>query len=1460
MTFAAPAFLWLLAALPIVVLLHLRRRRPVDVGSLHVWKRVEPPTQRTVQMRTRPPISLALLLQLLVVALLALAAAGPSLGSDDDAKVRTVVLLDASDTMLRRDGPTARFERARERVLETWPPDGSEGLVDVVRVDDRPAALHAGRAPDEAFARRLASLEARPVLADWASAARVAAGLLAGDATTQNTRWVVVTAPEAAADAVRDVRSVVPDADLHLASFGSDDAPNAGLVNVRAERRAEASGSWTVRGNLETRDVEPDEVRIVAHYRPFDTERFLSWATLDVVPDGSGSTEFELAIDVPGDGVLELRLPDGADAYEWDDHAPVVLSDHDPVRVLIVGADSPTWDRAFLSLPGVVLFRSENLPPDADAYDLVVLSEPDPIDVPRTSVLLLAAAPDADDPTVLEVASVTSWRSDHPLTPGFDPTELTIDRATVGPVLPGADVLAASGDTPLIQTRTADTGVQTVLAFAPTDTDWPAHTSFPSFVAAIVDAATPDRDLTDPQPCTVGRPCPLPPAAFAPEWTLLGPDGAEVVAASGFVPTDDDPLGASGTWRSGVLASAFVPDRPGLYVLRSRDDAAPTPIAVQGRTPPASVPAVAADVPEWSGGPSATNGVSSGRWLALAATILLLIEVLRSGLGRERFLRRDAWIRSHHRPKSAAIVLGSATVALLGALAAAGIVGPTLIDRDVRVAVVEGQELPEAYSRSVRIVGDAGDSAATAATGPTARDLEEAVATASAALPDRERKIVELPNSGSDRLGVESFRRLNAYLVEHDVVLMGRTTTAEERDGPNVPTDPEITGVHMPRPLRAGDTVDVHVSLSHHEPDRAYEISVAWNEQDPTSTTWDAGPRLATVATNLPDEAGPHAFRIDVRDATDDAVVSSARTTVHVDEPTRLLILSDHTDAAAVFAERLRIQNLDVDVDLPRRTPPNLDRLSDYDVVLLLDVPAIALHTVHQELLSEWVRTRGGGLIVAGGENAFGAGGYFRTELEELSPLSARIPEELPEATLVFVLDRSGSMQALVGPVTRLDIAKEATVSAFELLDPASRVGIVAFDAEAETIADLRSLADPVPLEAAVASLQAGGGTAIHPALVHARDMLEGDDATTKHVIVFTDGLSQPGDFETVLGELRAMGATTSFIGIGDGADQSQLMHLANLGGGQFHMTRDFQALPGILAQETMNLSTDPIERTPLATRWSSPLPAFARSVAGDPPSLGGYVRTTAKDEASVHLAGDGGDVPILASWRFGLGRVVGFASQPIGPWASEWAVSEEMTALWPQTIRWTSGTVRRAGIFVDASADGAALSVVAQVRDTDAERVAGLHLVVDALADDGDTVLATRRLHEASTGRYETTLHLPGDPRDVALRVRTAQDAAASWLSPVERTLRHPPPVPLTLTSAPLGDATPRLSDLTSFVSEDALPPRPWWQLPWTIAWSAGPTFWVVLALFLFVATLGSRYLTATHRTAARRADRSVR
>ena len=98
----------------------------------------------------------------------------------------------------------------------------------------------------------------------------------------------------------------------------------------------------------------------------------------------------------------------------------------------------------------------------------------------------------------------------------------------------------------------------------------------------------------------------------------------------------------------------------------------------------------------------------------------------------------------------------------------------------------------------------------------------------------------------------------------------------------------------------------------------------------------------------------------------------------------------------------------------PEAHPLTLSELSAYDLLVLDNVPAFQLSHAKMETIEKYVRDLGGGLLVIGGSQSYGAGGYFRTPLERILPVDMRPPArlEMPHVALLFVLDKSGSMGA----------------------------------------------------------------------------------------------------------------------------------------------------------------------------------------------------------------------------------------------------------------------------------------------------------------------------------------------------------------------------------------------------------------------------------------------------------------
>lgn len=1427
MTFAAPWALGLLALVPIVVALHLRRRRSLEVGSVMIWRRVAGTVGRTRSRWAVPSSWLSLLLQVAAVIALTLALARPT--TADAGASHLVLVLDATQPMLAVDVAPLRFEAARGDALALLDAVHGDTVVSVVAVGDRARPVVV-RLDAQTARARISTLEASELRADWHDVALMLADLVRDDERTSVHLW---TSPQDAASA--DAALAPPALSTNHARYVVGSAErfvNAGLTNVSLVPRASGAGRWTIRGTLVSTGVGLEPLQLRAFFRADDMPLALAWGSTEVAPDRHGRADFSFPVDLPGDGVLELRLP-GTDHFPSDDSVAVRVASTREAAALLVGPDNPALERALLAVPGLALYRADEPPPDTSAFDLVVVDRVELSRAPETSTLWLASAPPGLSPGGgPEVGAAPThpdgWRSDHALTRGIDWGTYELRASGSAPTGDGWEVLVVAGDRTLVSARTDRHGRQVVAALDASAGPWPATSAFPAFVAAVVDWSLPGRALTVPATCSVGRPCGLPAAAFAPTWQLVDVHDEVVASPTGVV---DDAW-----WLDGAFDRQFVPVRSGLYTLRtSAADVdvvvVPTPLVDAGAVPEGAASSV-----------RSPGGDDVGRpwwqivaWLALAA---MATDAALAGLGRERWLRPDRWRSGESRSRFVSIATTTIAATALVVIALAAVPWPTLVPTR-HDAVVIGQLDPiqaadvrsqaqRATPVGLRAFGSAGDPGI-----PTAADLERGVALALAAAP---------AGTSSNVAVVAPLGSLSQGTLQH---------LAQHADGATarltlVPTDAPVLDdvtferLALPDSLRAGDGSELAVTVRN-EGAEPVEVALVLGDGEPLSLGVVApGSARLTAPVTAPEEPGAVELLLEARAASTGDLVAAVAVPLWVEDPTSVLLVTLEPGSVDTFAETLRMQGLDVAVDLPRRLPSTLEALSRYDVVALVDVPAVALHTFHQELLERWVRERGGGLVMLGGESSFGAGGYLLTPLDTLSPLSARIPDEAPEVTMVFVLDRSGSMSAPVGEVTRLRVAQEATVSAFELLNPDSLVGLVAFDAGAEVIAPMTSARERDVLVSAVQRLRAGGGTDVYVGLLAAEELLAEADSAALHVVVMTDGITQPGDFPGVLGRLRALGATTSFIGIGDGADRGQLQMLADMGGGNLHFTRDFRALPAIMAQETAMAATDAVERERVQPTWLEPRPRFSGALPASAPPLDGYVRTTLKPAANLHLADVSLDAPLLASWRYGAGRVLAFTSDPLGPWGSAWREDPGYQPLWSQALRWTAGDVTRAGATLRSWYEGTTLHVAALVLDEDAEPVSGLRPTLTLRTGD-DVATTVMSLVEVRDGVYETSVAVDPGAAPVTLTVDGGADApffvrrqervAPAPVRLVDRTLD--PSIPLERLAPHLGleiVAPERLGDV--FSGGDR-----------RLTWHGDGAPWLWPAVAVFVLSLLLRY-----------------
>ncbi len=178
-----------------------------------------------------------------------------------------------------------------------------------------------------------------------------------------------------------------------------------------------------------------------------------------------------------------------------------------------------------------------------------------------------------------------------------------------------------------------------------------------------------------------------------------------------------------------------------------------------------------------------------------------------------------------------------------------------------------------------------------------------------------------------------------------------------------------------------------------------------------------------------------------------------------------------------------------------------------------------------------------------------------------------------PKQTLamVLVLDISGSMNdpSANKKIRNIDLAKEALRTAVNMLGPRDQVGVLVFEDHSRWIWPLAPVTDKEKIIARIDTIQAEGSTNMYPPLEQAYLALREAFADLKHIIVTTDGLGEPGDFDGLARKMAAAGITMTTVGVGSEPAQPFLQSLADKAKGRAYFCPDAEKVPRIFETDT---------------------------------------------------------------------------------------------------------------------------------------------------------------------------------------------------------------------------------------------------------------------------------------------------
>lgn len=479
MNFLAPAAFAFAAALPVVVLFYLLKRKRVVklVPSTLLWQKFLAETQASAPFQKLRKNWL-LFLQLLLLLLAVLALARPYFAAKIKPAQLRVIVLDASASMQATDEAPSRFEKARAEALK-W--------VDTLAGGDLMVVLQAGA---DTEVRQSATTEK-------AALRRALQACVCSDGPTR-----LVPALRMAESLVRDQKG----AEIHLFSDGAvpdlsefdnkalplvyhrvgRSSNNLGItaLDVRANpENARQRAIYASVGNFSSNNVQT-ELELLFEGRSVETQ------PLAVAPGETARHVFIAGQE--RDGVFTVRLA-AADDLAADNQASIVSLLPKPVRVLLVSGGNRLLEKALRAAANVELSTASGLTDSASDFDFVVLDDVTPAVWPSGNVLAIHVVNTnwVAEVTRLEGPPIVDWKSTHPLLryAGFDNVQVAEGLGAKAPTW--AVSLVDSPQAPLI--FAGELGRQRIvwIGFDTLASNWPLRISFPIFIANAVEWLNP---------------------------------------------------------------------------------------------------------------------------------------------------------------------------------------------------------------------------------------------------------------------------------------------------------------------------------------------------------------------------------------------------------------------------------------------------------------------------------------------------------------------------------------------------------------------------------------------------------------------------------------------------------------------------------------------------------------------------------------------------------------------------------------------------------------------------------------------------------------------------------------------------------------------------------------------------------------------------------------------------------
>ena len=588
---------------------------------------------------------------------------------------------------------------------------------------------------------------------------------------------------------------------------------------------------------------------------------------------------------------------------------------------------------------------------------------------------------------------------------------------------------------------------------------------------------------------------------------------------------------------------------------------------------------------------------------------------------------------------------------------------------------------------------------------PDYTNLAAAMKLALAAFPEDAARRIVLLSDGNQNLGdaAEQARALASAGVGIDVMPVRYAHQAEVA----------VERLLLPNDIRRGEPFDLKAVVTCiTDPEKPGVVShgrlefrrqqdgqwVVLNRDQDQHVTLEPGKHVFTLRQQIDT---PDFYTYEARflpdSPQDDTMPQNNRATAftHIRGKGQVLLVVNEEDPGQYgrLADALRRQNLEVVVRHGGEAFSNLGELQPFDTVVLADVPRDQFSDAQIKALVRNTQQMGAGLVMIGGQNSFGAGGWTNSELEEAMPVDFQVKniKVIPRGALVMLMHAS---EMADGNYWQKQIATEA----IRQLGPRDLCGVLHWSGTGRWLwnpglSEVGQSRDR--MLGCVDRMVPGDMPDFTPTMIMAQqEFAKLDDVPVKHMVVISDG-DPAVPSSALIGALKALKVTVSTVTIAaHGPAQSQAMaDIARATGGKNYTVNNPKSLPRIYQREARRIAQPLVYESKQGFRPQIHYPhEMLRGISGPLPPIHGFVLTNKKENALVEtsLISPQPAAPesntILASWTYGLGKAVAFTSDATNRWTAPWADWDNYDKLFSQIVRWSMRPAAEAGKFAVAT------------------------------------------------------------------------------------------------------------------------------------------------------------------------------